>query len=126
MVLCLLRFTFWGVGVPISIPALLSGSCHDLRLQFLGAWTQRWQEESRPIDILGIDCEPLTQSKPFLAARSGQQVEMWPGGLRVHVILGDWRDPAPIINAGVQQESVVVRIQIRWRLHIHPPAQEET
>ncbi len=50
---------------------------------------------------------------------------MRPGRLGIHVVFAERRDPAPVVNSGVQKKFDLIRRQIRRRLHVHRRSQHQ-
>src|SRR5215472_16709497 len=69
--------------------------------------------------ISRVDCQPLDQRFTGGSRLLGQPVERRPWSLRVDVVRGDWRNPAPIVDPGGDHFGKRSGVQIGWRLDVH-------
>ena len=68
-------------------------------------------------DVLGIDREPRGEHLARGLGRGAQPFERGPRPLGVHVIEGDGRDTAPVVDARGEERREVVA-EVRWRLEM--------
>ncbi len=76
-------------------------------------------------DVLRVDREPLLEREPGLGRAGGELLDLRPGALGVHVVGGQRRDPAPVVDAGPDHQAVLVADEVRGRLDAGPGAEHE-
>jgi hypothetical protein len=69
--------------------------------------------------VLGVQAEALAQGEPVLGGARLEVLERGPGGLGVDVVGGDRRDPAPVVDARLEQPRVVRVAEVGRRLDVH-------
>ena len=83
---------------------------------------QRRIEKARTVDVLGVDRQARLQGEALGAAGVGQRRDVRPRRLGIHVVRRQRRDAAPVVDAGGEEEAVVVRAEVRRRLDVHVAA----
>ena len=73
---------------------------------------------------LGVDGQPRREREAAVLGDAAQDVERGPRALRVHVVGGDGRDAAPVVDAGIEQDTEVVA-EIRRCLQVHRRRQQQ-
>ena len=68
-------------------------------------------------EVARVDGQPGGELEPARARRGLEAVAVGPGRLRVDVVDRDRRDPAPVVDARVEQAGEVVVGEVRRRLH---------
>ena len=70
--------------------------------------------------------QPFPQLVPCPPCQLGQPVQVRPGALRVHVVGGQWRHPAPVVRAGGHEQFQRRGVgQVRRHLDPHVRAQRD-
>ena len=77
-----------------------------------------------PTGVLGVDGEARCEGEAALLGHLAQHVEVGPRALGVDVVGGDGGDPAPVVDAGVEQHPEVVA-QVGRRLEVDVGGQHE-
>ena len=65
-------------------------------------------------DVLGVHGEPGRERLAGRFGRAAQQLERGPGPLRVHVVGGERRDPAPVVDPGGDEVARGRRASVRF------------
>ena len=99
-------------GTPLS-----AAHCGD-------AGAQRRIEKARAVDVLGVDRQARLQRESLGAAGVGQRRHVRPRGFGIDVVLGQRRDAAPVVDAGGEQQAVIVGAQVGRRLDVHVAAHQ--
>src|SRR3989441_5694212 len=123
------------VSISDAIACLLSVCLDCLRFSLhqpllvrhlVNALAQRTWNEPVPLhDVLWVDREPFSQLEAGRRRRFSQLDDLRPGLLGVDVVPCYRRDAAPVVDAGEEIHLVGVRRQVRRRLDVHPPAENQ-
>ncbi len=76
-------------------------------------------------DELGVDGEPGNERHPRTLGRLAEALDLRPRRFRVHMVDGDRGDPAPVVDAGVEEAREVVVAQVRRALDMDALRQDQ-
>jgi hypothetical protein len=82
-------------------------------------------------DVLGMEGEPRPQLETALRGDRPQPFEGGPGAFGIDVVRGEWGDPAPVVDAGLEQGPALARVrrsvhEVGRRLHPHLRPEHES
>ena len=101
------------------------------------SWTMRLARRSTGVARVGsrksgrasvfrVDGETFAPSvKPSVGRFRPSACDLRPCGFGIHVVGRHGRDAAPVVDAGAQQQAMIVGTQIRRRLKVHVAAEHE-